>query len=130
MTPTDLRNIVKQWKVKNNDVVNSIFTDGYSNSSTDKLRNDDNSPHPAGANRLISIDMGKDDPSGISSSKIKEYIPDRTIPSSNGYSGTPPSKAFNTDLEKYTTKDGVELYLGVPNTIKGQRMNLIPAGSR
>ena len=130
MTPEKLRAIIVQWKVKNNGVVNTIFTDGYSNSTTDKLRNDDNSPHPAGANRLISIDMGKDNPSGISSSKIKEYIPDRTIPSSNGYSGAPPSKAFNTDFEKYTTKDGVELYLGAPNTIKGQRLNLIPAGER
>ena len=130
MTPEKLRAIIGQWKVKNNGVINTIFTDSYSNSTTDKLRNNDNSPHPAGANRLISNDMGNNNPSGIPSSEIKKYIKDRDIPDSNGYSGAPPSKAFNTDLEKYTTKDGVELYLGVPNTVKGQRMNEIPAGSR
>ena len=130
MTPTKLRAIIAQWKVKNNGVVNTIFTDDYSNSPTDKLRNDDNSPHPAGANRLISIDMRNNNPSGISSSKISEYIPDRVIPSSNGYSGSPPSKAFDSDFEKYTTADGVELYLGSPGNVKGQRLNLIPAGSR
>jgi hypothetical protein len=130
MTPTKLRAIIAQWKVKNNGVVNTIFTDDYSNSPTDKLRNDDNSPHPAGANRLISIDMRNNNPSGISSSKISEYIPDRVIPSSNGYSGSPPSKAFDSDFEAYETADGVELYLGSPGTIKGQRLNLIPAGSR
>ncbi|MBO7431170.1 MAG: BspA family leucine-rich repeat surface protein [Spirochaetia bacterium] len=130
MTPTKLRAIIAQWKVKNNGVVNTIFTDDYSNSPTDKLRNDDNSPHPAGANRLISIDMRNNNPSGISSSKISEYIPDRVIPSSNGYSGSPPSKAFDSDFEAYETADGVELYLGSPGTIKGQRLNLIPAGER
>ena len=130
MTPEKLRAIIGQWKLKNDGVLNTIFTDDYSNSTTDKLRNNDNSPHPAGANRLISNDMGNNNPSGISSSKISEYIPDRVIPSSNGYSGAPPSKAFNTDLEKYTTKDSVELYLGVPNTVKGQRLNEYSAGSR
>ena len=131
MTPTKLRAIIGQWKLKNNGVLNTIFTDDYSNSTTDKLRNNDNSPHPAGANRLISNDIIKYKPSGISSGDISQYIKDRVIPSSNGYpEGNPPSKAFETDLEKYTTADGVELYLGVPNTVKGQRLNEYPNGSR
>ncbi len=131
MTPTKLRAIIGQWKLKNNGVLNTIFTDDYSNSTTDKLRNNDNSPHPAGANRLISNDIIKYKPSGISSGDISQYIKDRFIPSSNGYpEGNPPSKAFETDLEKYTTADGVELYLGVPNTVKGQRLNEYPNGSR
>ena len=146
MTPEKLRAIIVQWKVKDNGVINTIFTDDYSNSTTDKLRNNDNSPHPAGANRLISGDMVKNNPSGISSSKIKEYIKDRTIPDSNGYSGTPPSMAFKTDFNAYYSGDnvdngpeepkGVKLYLGDPNAspnskaVQGQRLNLIPAGNR
>ena len=140
MTPTDLRNIIKQWKVKNNGDVNTIFTDEFSNSTTDKLRNNDNSPNAAGANRLISNDMVKNNPGKIVSSEIKKYIKDRDIPDSNGYSGTPPSAAFKTDFNAYYSGDnvdngpeepkGVKLYLGDPSTVKGQRMNLIPAGSR
>lgn len=128
MTPEKLRAIIAQWKLKDNDVLNPIFTDSYSNdNSHSDLRADDGI---YGKNRLISNDMGNNNPSGISSSNIKTYIKDRDIPSSNGYSGAPPSKAFNTDLAKYTTADGVELYLGVPNTVRGQRLNLIPAGER
>ncbi|MBR4376177.1 MAG: BspA family leucine-rich repeat surface protein [Spirochaetia bacterium] len=140
MTPTDLRNIIKQWKLKNNGDVNTIFTDEFSNSTTDKLRNNDNSPNAAGANRLISNDMVKNNPGKIVSSEIKKYIKDRDIPDSNGYSGTPPSAAFKTDFNAYYSGDnvdngpeepkGVKLYLGDPSTVKGQRMNLIPAGSR
>ena len=135
MTPTDLRNIIKQWKVKNNGDVNTIFTDEFSNSTTDKLRNNDNSPNAAGANRLISNDMVKNNPGKIVSSEIKKYIKDRDIPDSNGYSGTPPSAAFKTDFNAYYSGDnvdngpeepkGVKLYLGDPSTVKGQRMNQI-----
>ena len=123
MTPEKLRVIIGQWKVKNNGVVNTIFTDEFSNSTIDKLREEDGI---YGKNRMISNDMINNNPG-----KSPVYHADgRTVPQSNGYSGTPPSVAFKTDLEKYTTADGVDLYLGVPSNAKGQRMNLIPAGER
>lgn len=128
MTPEKLRAIIAQWKVKNNGVVNTIFTDEFSNSSVNKLRDyePDGPPNIRGANRIISNDMGNNNPG-----KSPVYKPEgRTIPQSNGYSGTPPSAAFNTDHEKYTTRDGVDMYLGAPNTVLGQRLNLIPAGER
>ena len=139
MTPTKLRAIIAQWKVKNNGVLNSIFTDSYSNdNSHSDLRADDGI---YGKNRLISNDMCKDNPGGISKSDIKTYIKDRDIPGSNGYSGTPPS--FNTDPNKgdlgftadtgaYVTRDGVSMYLGYKpqNNIRDQRLNLYTADEK
>ena len=141
MTPTDLRNIISQWKVKYYDKaegqwkINSIFLDEYSNdnrnySPYNDLRADEGI---YGKNRLISMDMvyAKKD---IKRSDV--YNPgDRPnpVPRSNGYDGEgnyPPSVAFKTDFAKYTSADGVELYLGNPESVQGQRMNLKPAGER
>ena len=79
--------------------------------------------------------MASNNPSGISSSNIKNYIKDRNIPSSNGYSGTPPSNnsdpnngdlGFNYDNAAYVTKDGISLYLGSNiGSIRGQRLNRV-----
>ena len=130
MTPTKLRAIIGKWKVKidpnggNDDSnINSLF---LSNATTGSERD------PAGANRIISNDMGTNGGkhNKIPSSEIKKYIKDRVIPDSNGYAGDPPSLAFETDFGAYETADGVLLYLGNPGTVQGQRLNLIPAGSR
>ena len=133
MTPTKLRAIIAQWKVKNNDILNPIFTDSYSNDNDHPdLRADDGI---YGKNRLISNDMCKNDPSGIKKSDIKTYIKDRDIPGSNGYSGTPPSfntdpnngdLGFTADTGAYVTRDGVTMYLGKKpqSNIRDQRLNL------
>ena len=145
MTPTKLRAIIAQWKVKNNGVLNSIFTDTFSNCNKNAdpyrdLRADDGI---YGKNRLISNDMCKNKPGGISSSDIKrDYIKDRDIPSSNGYTtGTPPSfntdpnngdLGFTADTGAYVTKDGVSMYLGAQpqNNIRDQRLNLYTAAEK
>ena len=138
MTPADLRDIIKQWKVKkNNGVVNTIFTDEFSNHTVDQLRQwkPDGPPDIRGANRIISNDM-VETKAYINSHRSPVYNPGnrpKPVPQSNGYDGDgnyPPSKAFDSDFEAYETADGVELYLGSPGTIKGQRLNLKPAGER
>jgi len=132
MTPADLRDIIIQWKVKNNKgVVNTIFTDEFSNDTVDKLRqwNPDGPPDIRGANRIISNDMIKTK-TYINNNRSPVYDPGdrpKPVPRSNGYDGDgdyPPSVAFGTDFAKYTTADDVELYLGNPSSAKGQRLNL------
>ena len=133
MTPTKLRAIIAQWRVKidpnggdDDSNINSLF---LSNAASGGERT------PEGANRIVSNDMAANDPSGISSSKIKEYIKGRVIPDSNGYSGTPPSNnsdpnngdlGFNYDTAAYVTKDGISLYLGSDiKGVRGQRLNRV-----
>ena len=136
MTPTNLRAIIAQWKVKldpnggNDDSnINPLFL------SNEK---DGGERTPEGANRIVSNDMIADAPDGILSSTIKQkYIKDRDIPSSHGYkeAGGPPSKAFGNDVEEttkaYVTKDGISLYLGIHiNHVRGQRLNRVPNSTR
>ena len=132
MTPADLRDIIIQWKVKNNKgVVNTIFTDEFSNDTVNKLRQwePDGPPDIRGANRIISNDM-IETKTYINNHRSPVYNPGdrpKPVPRSNGYDGDgdyPPSVAFGTDFAKYTTADGVELYLGNPSSAKGQRLNL------
>ncbi|MBO7048506.1 MAG: BspA family leucine-rich repeat surface protein [Spirochaetia bacterium] len=110
MTPTKLRAIIAQWKVKidpngtdEDSNINPLFVNQYSNATSGGERTE------AGANRILSNDLIQNNPS-------PRYATGGVTP--------PPSVAFKNDTDAYVTKDGVTFYLGTQlNKVLGQRLN-------